>query len=178
MTERLDRIEQLLERQSQQFQRQMDSLAANQIEERDRRLELREDIEILFQTQVQSQETWQAERRQMREDWETRQQQLRETWQAEQRQMREDWEARQQQLREDWEARHRLTQASIDAVNAQIATLTALATADRAQVMADRAAEAQSRADFIAQMVRLQTEVRNILQELADRRRQQGNGNS
>ena len=133
MTERLDRIERMLE-----------SLAANQIEERDRRLELREDIEILFQAQVQSQE---------------------------------NWEARQQRMQEDWEARQRMTQANIDAINAQISTLTALATADRAQVMADRAAEAQARADFIAQMVGLQTEVRNILRELAEMRRQQGNGN-
>jgi hypothetical protein len=122
----------------------LESLAANQIEERDRRLELREDIEILFQAQVQSQE---------------------------------NWEARQQRMQEDWEARQRMTQANIDAINAQISTLTALATADRAQVMADRAAEAQARADFIAQMVGLQTEVRNILRELAEMRRQQGNGN-
>jgi cytochrome c oxidase assembly protein Cox11 len=117
----------------------LESLAANQIEERDRRLELREDIEILFQAQQQSQE---------------------------------NWDARQQQ-----------TQAAIDAVTAQISALVAQAAADRAiiaadraQVMADRAAEAQARADFIAQMVGLQTEVRNILRELAEMRRQQGNG--
>lgn len=133
MTERLDRIEQMIE-----------SLAANQSEERDRRLELREDIEILFRGQQQ---------------------------------VHESWELRHQRTQEDWEARQQLTQASIEAANAQIATLTALATADRAQVMADRAAEAQARADFIAQMVGLQTEVRNILRELADMRRQ-GNGHS
>jgi hypothetical protein len=87
-------------------------------------------------------------------------------------------------IQEDMEARQQQTQAAIDAVTAQISALTALATADRAiiaadraQVMADRAAEAQARADFITQMVGLQTEVRNILRELADMRRQQGNGN-
>lgn len=139
MTERLDRIERMIE-----------SLAANQIEEREQRLALREDIEILFRSQQQSQE---------------------------------NWELRQQQAQEDWEARHRQTQAAIEAVTAQISALTAQSTADRAminadraQVMADRAAEAQARADFIAQMVGLQTEVRNILRELADMRRQQGNG--
>lgn len=126
---RLDRIERMIE-----------VLASNQIEERDRRLELREDIEVLFQAQVQAQESW---------------------------------EARQQQ-----------TQAAIDAVTAQIGALAAqtaadraIIAADRAQVMADRAAEARARADFIAQMVGLQTEVRNILRELADLRRQErGNG--
>ena len=116
MTERLDRIERMIE-----------ALATNQIEERDRRLELREDIEILFRGT--------------------------------------------QQIQESWELRQRLTQSNIEAINAQIAALTALATADRAQVMADRAAEAQARAEFIGQMVGLQTEVRNILQELADMRR-------
>lgn len=134
MTERLDRIERMLE-----------AFAANQIEERDRRLELREDIEVLFQTQRQSQQ---------------------------------NWETRLQQSQENWEARRQLTQAQIEAVSAQIASLMALSTADRAQIMADRAAEAQARADFIAQMVGLQTEVRTILQELADLRRQQTNGNS
>lgn len=122
----------------------LESLAANQIEERDRRLDLREDIEILFRGQQQ---------------------------------VHESWELRHQRTQEDWEARQRLTQSNIEAINAQIATLTALATADRAQVMADRAAEAQVRADFIAQMVGLQTEVKNILRELADLRRQ-GNGHS
>jgi hypothetical protein len=117
----------------------LESLAANQVEERERRLELREDIEVLFQATRQSQEYW--------------------------------------------EARAAQTQAALDAVAAQISALVAQAsadraiiTADRAQVMADRAAEAQVRADFIAQMVGLQTEVRNILRELADMRRQQGNG--
>lgn len=100
----------------------LESLAANQIEERERRLELREDIEVVFRLQQQ-------------------------------------------------------TATNLDALTAQVSALTALNTADRAQVMADRAAEAQARADFIAQMVGLQTEVKNILRELADMRRQQGNGN-
>ncbi len=115
MTERLDRIERMIE-----------SLASNQIDERDRRHELREDIEIMFRVQQQ-------------------------------------------------------TQANVDAVAAQLSGLAAQATADRAiiaadraQVMADRAAEAQARAEFITQMVGLQTEVRNILRELADMRRQEG----
>lgn len=118
MTERLDRIEQMIE-----------NLATNQIGEHDRRLELREDLEILFQLQRQ-------------------------------------------------------TITNLEALTAQVSALTvqstadrALINADRAQVMADRAAEAQAKADFIAQMVGLQIEVRNILQELADMRRQQGNGN-
>ena len=123
MTERLDRIEQMIE-----------SLAANQTEERDRRLELREDIEILFRGT--------------------------------------------QQIQENWELRQQQTQAAIEAVTAQISALAAtsaadraMLTADRAQVMAGRAAEAQARAEFIGQMVGLQTEVRNILRELADMRR-------
>jgi transketolase len=167
----------------------LETFAVNQIEERDRRLELREDIEVLFQTQrqsqenwetrfQQSQENWEAKQQQMQENWETRLQQSQENWEAKQQQIQDDWETRLQQFQENWEVRRQLTQAQIEAVSAQIASLMALSTADRAQIMADRAAEAQARADFIAQMVGLQTEVRNILQELADLRRQQTNGNS
>lgn len=60
--DRLDRIEQILESLAQQtvqrqalVDRQLDALAANQLEERDRRLELREDLEILEQRLMQTQ---------------------------------------------------------------------------------------------------------------------------
>ena len=110
MTERLERIERMIE-----------ALAANQIEERERRLELREDIEILFQGQ----------------------QQVFENWDLRHQRTQEDWDLRHRRTQEDMEARARLTQANIEAINAQLATLTALATADRAQVMADRVVESQ-----------------------------------
>lgn len=60
--DRLDRIERNLELIQEQInqrqilvERQADNLAANQLEERDRRLELREDLEILEQRQMQTQ---------------------------------------------------------------------------------------------------------------------------
>lgn len=46
-----------------------------------------------------------------------------------------------------------------------------------AQSTAFLAAEQRDRSDFRQQMVGLQTETRNILRELADLRRQHGNGN-
>lgn len=101
---RLDRVERILE-----------AIAANQLEERDRRLEMREDLEILYQRQQQS-------------------------------------------------------QTQIDALAAQVVAYITQATANLAS-------EAQSRAEFRQEMIGLQTEVRNILRELADLRRQ-GNGST
>ncbi len=51
MTDRLDRIERMLE-----------SLAANQIEEREARVDFREDLEILYQTIRQAGEAAEADR--------------------------------------------------------------------------------------------------------------------
>jgi uncharacterized protein YutE (UPF0331/DUF86 family) len=59
----------------------------------------------------------------------------------------------------------------------QIDALAATVTAYVSQSTASRAAEAQERSEFLRQMLGLQTETRNILRELADMRRQQGNGN-
>jgi hypothetical protein len=102
--DRLDRVERILE-----------AIASNQLEERERRLEFREDLEILY---------------------------------------------------------HRQQQAQI-----QLDALTAQVTAYIAQSAASLAAEAQNRSDFQRQMLGLQTEVRNILRELADLR-QKGNGST
>jgi uncharacterized membrane-anchored protein YhcB (DUF1043 family) len=58
----------------------------------------------------------------------------------------------------------------LDALSAQV-------NAYIVQSSANLAAERQDRAEFRRQMIGLQTETRNILRELADMRRQQGNGN-
>jgi len=97
--DRLDRVERILE-----------AIASNQLEERDRRLEFREDLEVLYQRQEQSQ--------------------------------------------------------------TQLDVLTAQVNAYVVQSNASLAAEAQARAEFRQQMIGLQTEVRNILRELADLRQQ------
>jgi uncharacterized membrane-anchored protein YhcB (DUF1043 family) len=57
----------------------------------------------------------------------------------------------------------------LDALSAQVNTYIV-------QSSANLAAERQDRAEFRRQMIGLQTETRNILRELADMRRQQGNG--
>jgi hypothetical protein len=97
--DRLDRVERILE-----------AIASNQLEEGDRRLEFREDLEVLYQRQEQS-------------------------------------------------------QAQLDAITAQV-------NAYVVQSNTSLAAEAQARAEFRQQMIELQTEVRNILRELADLRQQ------
>lgn len=107
--DRLDRVERILE-----------AIASNQLQERDRRLEFREDLEILYD-------------------------------------------------------RQQLTQAQLDAFAAQVNAYVVQSNATLLQLSAGLSEEAQARAEFRQQMVGLQTEVRNILRELAAMRRP-GNG--
>ena len=106
--DRLERVERILE-----------AIATNQLEERDRRLELREDLEILYQ-------------------------------------------------------RQQMTQLQLDALVAQVNAYVVQSNATMLQLNVGLAGEAQARAEFRQQMIGLQMEVRNILRELADLRRQQG----
>ncbi|HIK53809.1 MAG TPA: hypothetical protein IGS37_01290 [Synechococcales cyanobacterium M55_K2018_004] len=177
-TDRLDRIERMLE-----------ALATNQIEERERRLAFREDLELLYQRQQQTQVQLDA----LSERQDRTQAQLdalserQDRTQAQLDALSERQDRTQAQLDALSERQDR-TQAQLDALSEQLSTrqeysqllidaLSAQVNAYIVQSNAFLAAEALAREEFRKQMTGLQTEVRNILAELAEMRRQRENGN-